>query len=240
MEHKALANTGQMAAESVAKGDFTGWFEELYSLSAGDPSIIPWAGEKPNPYLVDWLDNNSIEGNGRKALVIGCGLGDDAEELARRNFKVTAFDVAPTAIDWAKKRFPESSVEYSVADLFELPKQWIGAFDFIYECYTIQALPRSVREDVINNVASLVAPNGLLLLQCRGWRDGQTEDNLPWALKEKSLHNLKSSDFLNFPLKNFGMLNRLIDTDSEFYIKKINETAILRRNIHIKTQRRYR
>ncbi|MEP7234012.1 MAG: class I SAM-dependent methyltransferase [Ignavibacteriota bacterium] len=203
MEHKALANTGQLAADAVAKGDFTGWFEELYETSAGDATVIPWAGEKPNPYLVEWLDKNSVSGNEERALVIGCGLGDDAEELSRRGFTVTAFDIAPTAIDWAKKRFPNSSVEYAVADLFALPKEWLEAFDFIYECYTIQALPRSVREEVIGKVASVVAPNGLLLVQCRGWRDGQTEDNLPWALKKEELAQFNQLGFSEVSFEEF-------------------------------------
>jgi len=203
MPHKSLTNTGQLAEESIAKGDVTGWFEELYSVSAGDPSVIPWAGEKPNPYLVEWLDKNSVVGNGKKAMVIGCGLGDDAEELARRGFSVTAFDIAPTAIEWAKKRFSDSSVEYDVADLFDLPKKWLGAFDFIFECYTIQALPRSVRSDVIGKVASVVAPHGSLLIICRGWRDDQTEDTLPWALRKEELAQFRELGFSELSFEEF-------------------------------------
>jgi ubiquinone/menaquinone biosynthesis C-methylase UbiE len=130
-------------------------------------------------------------GSSKRGLVIGCGLGDDAEELSGRGFKVTAFDISPTAIEWAKKRFASSLVEYRVGDLFDLPKQWLGAFDFVFECYTIQALPRLVRSDVMDKVASVVAANGLLLIVCRGWRDDQAEDNLPWALKKGELEQFK-------------------------------------------------
>ena len=203
MEHKSLTSTGQLAEASIAKGDLTGWFEELYQMSAGDPSIIPWAGQKPNPHLMDWLRQNKIEGKSRKALVIGCGLGDDAEELAGRGYAVTAFDISTTAIEWAKKRFPDSKVEYAVADLFELPEEWVGAFDFIFECYTIQALPRSVRTSVIQKVASLVAPEGQLLIVCRGWRDDQTEDSLPWALKKEELRQFTQLGFTEISFEEF-------------------------------------
>jgi len=203
MEHKSLANTGQLAAEAVAKGNITGWFEELYQTAAGDSSIIPWGDQKPNPYLVEWLAKNSTEGNGKTGLVIGCGLGDDSEELAKHGFKVTAFDISPTAIDWAKKRFPDSSVEYVVADLFDLPKNLIGAFDFIFECYTIQALPRSVRTDVISNVASTVAQGGELLIVCRGWREGQIEDNLPWSLRKEELKQFGQLGFSEISFEEF-------------------------------------
>jgi ubiquinone/menaquinone biosynthesis C-methylase UbiE len=203
MGHKALSTTGQMAAESVAKGDITGWFEELYAKSVGDPSVIPWAGQKPNPYLIEWLEKNSTEGKGKPALIIGCGLGDDAEELSKRGFKVTAFDISPTAINWAKKRFPNSGVEYYVADLFDLPKGWLGAFDFVFECYTIQALPRAVRSNVITKVASVVASIGLLLIVCRGWQNDITEDTLPWALKKEELKQFMQLRFSEISFEEF-------------------------------------
>ena len=40
-----------------------------------------------NPNLTQWLNEKQIVGNGQSALVVGCGLGDDAEELARRGFR---------------------------------------------------------------------------------------------------------------------------------------------------------
>lgn len=56
------------------------------------------------PSLVHWLVKNL--GEGLSAVVVGCGLGDDAEALAAAGFAVTAFDVSGSAIAWAKERFP--------------------------------------------------------------------------------------------------------------------------------------
>jgi 2-polyprenyl-3-methyl-5-hydroxy-6-metoxy-1,4-benzoquinol methylase len=72
----------------------------------------------PNPSLVSWLDEHELAG---RALKVGAGLGDDAEELARRGLAVTAFDIAPTAVAWAKRRFPDSQVDYVVADVLAPP-----------------------------------------------------------------------------------------------------------------------
>ena len=96
--------------------------EELYARANGDASVIPWADLMPNPHLVTWLDNHGIREAGKKALKIGCGLGDDAEELARRGFDTTAFDISPTAIAWCQRRFPGTSVHYVIADLFMGPR----------------------------------------------------------------------------------------------------------------------
>src|SRR5207253_8218406 len=128
--------------------------EPLYAWADGDLSSIPWAAKGLNPNLVQWLDREHVNGDGRSALVIGCGLGDDAEELARRGFDVTAFDISPAAIEWCRKRFPDSRVDYQAADLFSPPETWRRGFDFVLESYTVQALPNDVRERALRAVAS--------------------------------------------------------------------------------------
>ena len=65
---------------------------------------------------------------------------------------------------WCKQRFPNSTVNYVVADLLAIPPQWHQAFDKVFECRNIQSLPLNVRSGVISSVASLVAPGGRLLL----------------------------------------------------------------------------
>ena len=188
-------DTASIAAEYLEKNDPAGWFEPLYQNAKGDATTIPWADQKPNPYLIEWLNANQVKGDGKRAIVLGCGLGDDAEELQRRGYSVTAFDISLTAIEWAKKRFTDRSVTYHVADLFDIPKEWLGHFDFVFESYTIQALPRSVRKVVIAHVASLTAPQGKLLIICRGWRDDQVEDALPWPLKKEELQQFETLGF---------------------------------------------
>ena len=124
--------------------------------------------------------------------------------MARRGFVVTAFDTSKTAIDWARRRFPKSSVQYTNADLLKLPREWLGAFGFVFEAYTIQALPRSLRAEAIENVASLVRTGGgELLIVCRGREDGEDEGSLPWPLSHEELtqfegHGLKRISFENF------------------------------------------
>jgi SAM-dependent methyltransferase len=137
------------------------------------------------------------------AIVVGCGLGDDAEELTRRGFAVTAFDVSPSAIEWCKRRFTSSPVKYQQADLFTLPADWSGAFNFVFEAYTIQALPRSIRPQAIAAVASLVAADGELLVICRGREDHEDEGSLPWPMTHAEIasfqqHGLKRTSFENY------------------------------------------
>ena len=120
------------------------FFEEMYRAAGDDLDAVPWAKLEPLPDFVEWLEGEE-PGAGRKALVIGCGYGDDAEELARRGWKVSAFDLSPTAIERTRERFPESSVDYRAADLFDLPAEWRGRFDLVVEIRTLQAIPIEAR-----------------------------------------------------------------------------------------------
>lgn len=193
MDNKSLIQS--IVDQHLSAGDAVGWFESLYAAAAGNPSVIPWADLKPNPNLVDWLNRGEIPFAGR-AVTVGCGLGDDAEELARRGFDVTAFDVSPTAIDWCRKRFPNSKVNYAVADLLNPPDDWRRRFDFVHETYTLQALPLEFRPRATHSVADFIAPGGHALIICRA-RDNDTPPaGPPWPLSREDLDQFIRNEHL--------------------------------------------
>jgi ubiquinone/menaquinone biosynthesis C-methylase UbiE len=193
MKEQARAKARQLAQEFVQRGDATGWFEELYTQAQGNEQAIHWADMEVNPNLVAWLDHRNIQGKGKPALVVGCGLGDDAEELARRGFEVVAFDIAPTAIAWCPKRFPHSPVTYVVADVLEPPSTWRGSFDFVLEAYTLQVLPAAVRSKAIASIAGLLTKEGTLLVICRGRSPEDPAGDLPWPLTTEELEVFTSA-----------------------------------------------
>ncbi len=176
----------KLATESQ-KANPTAWFDILYSEAEGDAGQIPWARLTTHPYLQEWLDISQPQGEGRTALVIGCGLGDDAEALAKLGFQVTAFDISTKAIAWCQERFPNSSVNYLVADLLALDSEWHRKFDLVIESRTIQALPVEMRSQVINCIAPLVASKGTLLVITRIRDNDSIPDGPPWPLSEKEL-----------------------------------------------------
>jgi 2-polyprenyl-3-methyl-5-hydroxy-6-metoxy-1,4-benzoquinol methylase len=160
----------------------TAGFEELYASVGADLDQVPWARLGPNPALVEWLRTRAAGG---RALVIGCGVGDDAEELARRGYEVTAFDLSETAIGWCRRRFPESTVDYRVADLFT--ERWEPSFDLVVELYTIQSLPLESRRRVVSAIAAPVAPGGSLFVRCFARADGAPVGGRPWPVSRAEL-----------------------------------------------------
>jgi SAM-dependent methyltransferase len=171
-------DAARLSAEYLAAGDPTGWFEQLYAEAGQGAALVPWDRGIPNAMLVEWA--RGLTGDGQRAMVVGCGLGRDAEFIASLGFDTTAFDVSPTAIETARARHPDSTVHYAVADLLALPAEWRGAFDLVVESHNVQSLPPLLHSDASAAVASLVAPGGtLVVLAAAG--DGHG-DGPPWPL----------------------------------------------------------
>lgn len=154
----------QLAAGARAGGDPTGWFERLYAEANDGVVPMPWDRSEPHPLLRQWADQRQPAGHGQRAVVVGCGLGADAEFVAGLGFDTTAFDVAETAVKLASGRHPGSVVQYRTADLLRPPGDWARAFDLVVEVFTVQAMPDPPRPQAIANVAGLVAPGGTLVV----------------------------------------------------------------------------
>lgn len=170
-----------LADQARAQGDALGWFERLYREATAGEATVPRADLVPNPQLVAWLDGNGKRWS--RALVVGCGYGDDAEHIAASGVPdVVAFDIAETAVARARERFPRSPVTYVVADALDPPSSWRGAFDLVVEINTLQVLPPELRAPLAERLAECVVPGGTMLIVSRGREDSEPEGRLPWPL----------------------------------------------------------
>lgn len=179
----------RVAPRSLAAGDATGWFEELYAAGESGRVTMPWSCAEPHPLLVDWAESRRLAGAGRRAVVVGCGLGADGEYVASRGFHTTGFDISETAIRVARQRHPGSAVAYLAADLLDLPEQWLRAFDLVVEIITVQALPEPPRRQAIANISRLVAPAGTLFVVAAVDDDPlRSSDSMPpWPLSRDEI-----------------------------------------------------
>jgi pimeloyl-ACP methyl ester carboxylesterase/SAM-dependent methyltransferase len=173
----------RLAAQSLAAGDPTGWFDRLYAGAVAGEVNMPWDREGPNPLLAQWLAGR--DGSGRRAIVVGSGLGFDAGHLASLGYDTVGFDVSETAVKLARDRSP--GVDFQVADLLALPAQWRHAFDLVVEIYTVQALPRALRAEATRAVTDLVAPGGTLLAIYVKQEGDDLAEGPPWPLTRAEL-----------------------------------------------------
>ncbi|NNE08659.1 MAG: class I SAM-dependent methyltransferase [Gemmatimonadetes bacterium] len=190
----------KIAADHRARGDETAWFEAVYAEADGDRARVAWADGEPNPHVLNLLDEigaiGAIGAAQREILEVGCGLGDTSEALAALGFKVTAFDLSPTAIAWCRRRFPSSLVDFVTADLFALPPKWEGRFPLVVECYTLQVLTAALREKAVRALTRMLAPGGRLLVVCRARDEAEPEGEIPWPLTMTELHSFANEDLV--------------------------------------------
>lgn len=174
----------ELSSQAIADGEPTAWFDRLYAEGAAGDIGMPWSRDTPSPQLSRWY-SRAPRTPGR-AVVVGCGLGADAEFLAEQGWAATGFDVAPTAIEQARARHTDSAVTYRVADLLDLDPALVGQFDLVVEIFTLQALPPEVRPQAAAAVASLVAPGGTLLAVAFG-DDAPQPSHPPYPLTRADL-----------------------------------------------------
>ena len=202
MSDRSRARALAKAAEGL--GQPLDWFEALYREAADGTAVVPWADMVPNPHLLSWLEATR-RGEGLLALDVGSGFGDNAEAIAAQGYQVTAFDLSPTAVEHARRRFPESRVDSCVGNLLEPEAGWHRRFDLVFEVYTIQVLQRGHRRRAIEQLGELVAPGGTLLVVARGRDASEPEGEMPWpltreelgAIAQRGLELVELEDFLD-------------------------------------------
>lgn len=141
-------------AEDVAT-DVAEYWERRYRERAR-----VWSG-RANPVLVDVVAPLPTG----TALDLGCGEGADAVWLARRGWRVTAADVAATALE----RAAGHAAEAGVADRIDFQRHDLartlpdGPFDLVSAQF-FQSNVELPRERILRAVAEEVTPGGLLLV----------------------------------------------------------------------------
>jgi methyl halide transferase len=121
---------------------------------------MPWEKGAPHPALVDYLGENQVRG---RVLVPGCGTGHDVRALARQGADPVGLDIAPTAIASARAVPAAGTETYLLGDLFALPGQLAGAFDWVFEHTCFCAIDPGRRPAYVESVLSALKPGGHLL-----------------------------------------------------------------------------
>jgi ubiquinone/menaquinone biosynthesis C-methylase UbiE len=102
-------------------------------------------------HLMPLFDRIAAEfGAGSRLLEIGCGMGSDLLQLARRGLNVTGVDLTDAGIELARKRFSiyGQQADLRVADAESLPFAEMS-FDVVYSFGVLHHTPdtpRSIRE----------------------------------------------------------------------------------------------
>ncbi len=162
------------------------FFEAMYANAGGDDGAVPWQHAMSRQMIGDWFEAYSPAGH-RRAVVVAAGLGDDAAALATQGLDVVAFDVSPTAVEWARDRHPDVEVDWRVADLFAPPAEWDAAFDLVLEVFTVQSIEPAQQPEAARVVRSFVGPGGALVAVAIVHDGGVVPEGPPWPIHPSTL-----------------------------------------------------
>jgi SAM-dependent methyltransferase len=129
-----------------------------------DPRRMPWFTERLDADLAAWVDALKLP-SGAAALDLGTGPGTAALHLARQGFRVTALDMSPDAVAFAKQRAGPlaKDVAWLVGDVFRLEPG--GPFDLALDRGLFHVFPDELRGPYAERVAGWLKPRGRLLLK---------------------------------------------------------------------------
>ncbi|WP_291477846.1 class I SAM-dependent methyltransferase [Corynebacterium sp.] len=100
-----------------------------------------------------------------RVLDAGSGTGRVAASLASRGHVVTAVDIDPQLVDYAREHYAGSGVEWHVGDLASSDDVPVGPFDLIVSAGNVLAfIPDAAHRQALGVLASRLAPGGRLVV----------------------------------------------------------------------------
>lgn len=107
------------------------------------------------PLLVEWLRYLPA---GASLLDLGCGGGQDSNDLGQRGYRVVGVDRASALLSAGRRRY--RSLPLICADLRDLPFQ-ATSFDGLWAAASLMHLPKPVARRTLADLCQLVRPGGL-------------------------------------------------------------------------------
>jgi SAM-dependent methyltransferase len=143
--------------------------QDGWDLGGASPPLEDWlasaSGRFSSPEMAPALPQSADTRGRARVAVPGAGRGHDARLLARRGYRVTAFDFSDAAVADARRLAVADGVEVAVEqrDVFTLGQDYAGTFDGVWEYTCFCAIEPGRREEYVQVLHTILRPGGLLL-----------------------------------------------------------------------------
>jgi cyclopropane fatty-acyl-phospholipid synthase-like methyltransferase len=153
---------------------------------------LHWYSEEVDPEVLVAIKKFCT--NDKTVLDLGTGPGTMAIELTRLGYKVTATDIAASAIDMAKERAGEiaDKITFVIDDIRET--RLMEKFDIIHDRGCFHVMDNDGITKYLKNVHSLLKDGGILLLKT--FSTQEPRDDGPNRYDHESIGRLFSDHFV--------------------------------------------
>src|ERR1700716_2866190 len=158
MPMRAGASSSGDSGQSGRRSSGAEGFDALY---AGRP---PWDIGRPQPAFVGLRDRDLLQG---RVLDAGCGTGEHALMSAALGLEATGIDLAPTAIELAKRKAEERNLpaRFLVWDALQLPA--LGEqFDTVLDCGLFHVFDDDDRARFVESLRAVIPAGGRYHMLC--------------------------------------------------------------------------
>ena len=128
-----------------------------------------------------------------RILIPGPGSGHDVRYFAQLGARVVGLDIAPTAVEEARKRNPHPDAEYHVGNILDPDPCWLGRFDWVIEHTCLCALPPDNWDAYAAAIPRLLKPDGHFLAIF--YRNPHDDEGPPFRIDEPTIDRLFSPNF---------------------------------------------
>lgn len=163
---------------------------------------IPFHEGKPNTLLIRHIDQLNLPEDGRVFIPL-CGKTKDFEWLIQQGFRTVGAELSEIAIQQlyeelsiiptismvgTQKHYSADGIDVFVGDIFDLSADILGPVDAIFDRAAMVAMPASMRQQYVNQVAEIsgCAPQ---LLTCFEY-DQSLLEGPPFDVKEDEVREL--------------------------------------------------
>lgn len=131
-----------------------------------------WGGRAISREVEEAVNEGWLPAEG-PVLDIGCGLGDISAWFAQRGYRTLGFDIAPSAVERARKRWAhmETPPEFHLLDACIMsPPDW--QYKILIDRGCFHQIPKNDRGKFLANILRVSAPDARMMLYIRAFRHG--------------------------------------------------------------------
>ena len=168
--------------------EFPSW-DDYYKEN--DVEKMPWYEKDLDLDLKEEIELKNLHSG--KLLDVGTGPGTQAMQISNLGFDVTGSDLSNSAIERAKKLYPNTS--YIVDDILN-SKFLDNAFDYILDRGVFHIFEQEKLPDYLRQIKRILKKNGILFLKCMSVEEKNLEDGKgPFLYSKAQIKEIFENNF---------------------------------------------